>query len=1071
MLSKGGKLFRKCHLQNWSDNDSLFSGTNVSFILLKFILDNFNKFYIIFILFLYNILMSVPTITSITPNVGSVNGNTTVTITGTSFLGTTRVTFGGTNALSYIINSSTQITCSTPANAVTGPVNVVVTNPGGSATSANGFTYFSTPTITTISPNRGTTNGNTTVTITGTNFTGTTGVTFGGTNATSYIVDSNTQITCVTPSKAAGSVNVVVAKLGVSVTSINGFTYFVPPTITSITPNVGSVNGNTTVTIRGSNFIGVTGVTFGGAAATSITVPIDSEITCRTPVGTAGQVDVVVTATGGSTTRANGFTYISPPTITGISPNAGTTSGGTTVTITGTNFTGTTGITFGGNAATNISVVSSTEITCRTPVGSQGLVNVVVTNPGGSVTFISGFTYITTPTIITISPITGSTNGGTTVTLTGTSFAGTTSVTFGGINATSYTVNSNTQITCVTPSRGAGSVNVVVTNPVNPVTFTNGFTYIIPPTITSITPNAGSVSGNTLITIRGTNFAVSSVTFGGANATNISVVSSTEITCRTPVGTVGPVNVVVTKSGVSDTAVNGFTYISTPTITSILPNSGSTNGGTTVILTGTSFAGTTSVTFGGTNVTSYTVVSNTQITCVTPSRVIAGQVNVVVTNPVNPVTFTNGFTYINAPTITSILPNSGSTNGGTTVIIIGNNFTGVTSVTFDDTNSTSYTVNSSTQITCVTPSRVVAGSVNLVVTNPGGSATLGNGFTYVNPPTITSILPNKGAVNGGTGVIITGTNFTSVTSVTFGVTNATSYTVNSPTQITCVTPANAVDGPVNVVITNPGGSSTLGNGFTYVNPPTITSILPNSGNKDGGTTVIITGTNFTGTTSVTFNNVPATSFTVISETQIDCVAPPSSAGLINVVVTTANGSYNATNAFTYNIICFKQDSAILTDKGYIPIQELRNGDLVKTVSSGFKKIQHIGYSKMYHNVNEIRSNDKLYKCCKTEYPELTEDLVITGCHSILVKSFKDHEQMEKTQEVLGRICVTEKYYRLPACVDDRTQIFEEEGVHTIWHFSLESSDYYMNYGVYANGLLVETTSNRMMVELSGMTLI
>ena len=171
------------------------------------------------------------------------------------------------------------------------------------------------------------------------------------------------------------------------------------------------------------------------------------------------------------------------------------------------------------------------------------------------------------------------------------------------------------------------------------------------------------------------------------------------------------------------------------------------------------------------------------------------------------------------------------------------------------------------------------------------------------------------------------------------------------------------------------------------------------------------------------------------------------------------------------IVCFKEGSKILTEKGYIAVQDLRNGDLIKTVSSGFKKIEHIGYSKMYNNVNEIRSNDKLYRCSTSEYPELSEDLIITGCHAILIKNFKDQEQIEKTQEVLGKIYITDKHYRLPACVDERTKIFEEEGVHTIWHFSLEHSDYYMNYGVYANGLLVETTSNRMMLELSGMTLV
>jgi photosystem II stability/assembly factor-like uncharacterized protein len=172
-----------------------------------------------------------------------------------------------------------------------------------------------------------------------------------------------------------------------------------------------------------------------------------------------------------------------------------------------------------------------------------------------------------------------------------------------------------------------------------------------------------------------------------------------------------------------------------------------------------------------------------------------------------------------------------------------------------------------------------------------------------------------------------------------------------------------------------------------------------------------------------------------------------------------------------SVICFKEGSQILTDNGYKLIQDLRHGDLVKTVSSGLKKIEHIGNSKMYNNVNSIRSSDKLYRCCRSEYPELSEDLVITGGHSILVNNFKDHEQMEKTQEVLGQIYVTDKHYRLPACVDDRTKIFEEDGVHTIWHLSLENSNYYMNYGIYANGLLVETASNRMMVELSGMTLL
>ena len=254
-------------------------------------------------------------------------------------------------------------------------------------------------------------------------------------------------------------------------------------------------------------------------------------------------------------------------------------------------------------------------------------------------------------------------------------------------------------------------------------------------------------------------------------------------------------------------------------------------------------------------------------------------------------------------------------------------------------------------------------------------------------------------------------------------------------------------------------------------PPNITGISPSGGGKNGDTLVTITGAFFTGTTSVTFGVNEATSITVVSDTEITCITPAHAPGSVDVIVTTTEGGSSEPITFTYDITCFKEGSKILTDKGYMLIQDLRKGDLVKTIFSGFKKIEHIGHSKMYHNVNDIRSTDKLYRCSTSDYPELTEDLIITGGHSILINDFKDQEQKEKTKDLLTDNYVTERHYRLPACVDDRTKIFEEQGVHTIWHFSLENTDYLKNYGVYANGLLVESTSNRMMVEKSGLTLL
>jgi hypothetical protein len=88
----------------------------------------------------------------------------------------------------------------------------------------------------------------------------------------------------------------------------------------------------------------------------------------------------------------------------------------------------------------------------------------------------------------------------------------------------------------------------------------------------------------------------------------------------------------------------------------------------------------------------------------------------------------------------------------------------------------------------------------------------------------------------------------------------------------------------------------------------------------------------------------------------------------------------------------------------------------------------------------------------------------------LVDSLTDEEEKD-TVDMLGRIFITDNKYRLMACIDKRAKPYKKEGLFEIWHFALENTDYYMNYGVYANGLLVESCSKRMMKEYSGMELV
>lgn len=169
--------------------------------------------------------------------------------------------------------------------------------------------------------------------------------------------------------------------------------------------------------------------------------------------------------------------------------------------------------------------------------------------------------------------------------------------------------------------------------------------------------------------------------------------------------------------------------------------------------------------------------------------------------------------------------------------------------------------------------------------------------------------------------------------------------------------------------------------------------------------------------------------------------------------------------------CFKEGTKILTDKGYRCIEELRKGDRVMTVRHDVQPIEMIGKREIYHPASEERIKDQLYQCDSSRFPAMTEDLVLTGGHSILVKDFINDAQRTKAIHVNGDLFVTDHHYRLPACADDRAIVYHTEGTYTVYHLALKHEDARMNYGIYANGLLVESCSIRHMNSLANMELI
>ena len=170
----------------------------------------------------------------------------------------------------------------------------------------------------------------------------------------------------------------------------------------TVVPSEGAAAGGTQVAVTGTGFSPSATVEFDGVAATSVTVESSRVITCTTPAGT-GTVDVTIIDGSPTLTIVGAFTYLSDPlTIISITPNSGTSAGGTSVTIVGTGFSATMDVTFVDLGipflanATNIVVVDSETITCDTPAWpGTGAVTVTVTDTTtmASDSLINGYTY------------------------------------------------------------------------------------------------------------------------------------------------------------------------------------------------------------------------------------------------------------------------------------------------------------------------------------------------------------------------------------------------------------------------------------------------------------------------------------------------------------------------------------------------------------------------------------------------------------------------------------------------------------------------------------------------------
>ncbi|MCC6381549.1 MAG: IPT/TIG domain-containing protein, partial [Dehalococcoidia bacterium] len=369
----------------------------------------------------------------------------------------------------FTVSNDFVLTAKAPPHAV-GTVHVVVwagSTPSLS-TAADLFTYTAGAVVLDISPEFGPTGGGTVVSIFGAGFNDATAVTFGGVLSTSVSLVSDTLLLAKSPPHSAGPVDVVVwvDSTPSPITLNDVFTYTAGPVVMGVSPAGGPVSGGTAVTVTGAGFTGATAVTFGGVAGSSLAVLSDNLLVVTSPPHAAGTIDLVVWvgAVPSPLTVADRFTYAGGPVVTSISPASGSTAGGTVVTVIGSGFTGTSAVTFGGSAGANVTLLSDTRLLVTSPAHAAGGVHVQVWvgSVGSATSSADLFTYTGGPAVAGVNPSSGSTAGGTVVTVSGSGFTGATAVTFGGTAGSALSVTSDTRLVVTTPAHAAGTVDVVV---------------------------------------------------------------------------------------------------------------------------------------------------------------------------------------------------------------------------------------------------------------------------------------------------------------------------------------------------------------------------------------------------------------------------------------------------------------------------------------------------------------------------------------------------------------------------------------------------------------------------------
>lgn len=429
-------------------------------------------------------------------------------------------------------------------------------------------------------------------------------------------------------------------------------------------------------------------------------------------------------------------------------------------------------------------------------------------------------------------------------------------------------------------------------------------------TITSISPDTGTASGQDQVEIIGSGFNNDTVVmFDESLADDIFVLDENRLVAITPPRLPGLVDVIVMdpNSGASAQLDDGFLFYNPTTIISVDPPTGHVLGGEPITILGTGFTFGTKVLLGGRAAISVEVIDDNTILAVSPDAANPGTIDVHVSNELGVGTLKDGYTYFESPRVDSVTPAVGLVDGGQEVTIVGGGFVEPLLVNFGSQPLEALEIQDAETVTGFVPAASAPGSVDVVVSTSYGTEIAEDGYTYLDstePGDVVSILavtPPSGPTQGGNliTVIAKGLTESADTTVEIGGVEATLKGVDAASHVILVEVPEGEEGAVDVTVTNSNGSDTRFGGYTYLPFVKIYEVLPNFGPIDGGTAITISGAGFEAGAQVRVGALPAASVEVVDGSTITAVTPPGSPGLANVTVLQGTVDDTLVGGFAY----------------------------------------------------------------------------------------------------------------------------------------------------------------------------